>query len=105
MIQEGNSILLPGSPGDGDPCLAGNAGLTEAAGRGFKPESRLNVFFRYVVDVIEAFLLVMASFPGDGVRRAPFDAFAATAVEIIEAVRVVIVVGPLRRRDGNSSHH
>ena len=99
------SPILTASPGDGDLCLARDAGLAEAAGRGFESVSRLNVFFRNVVEVVEAFLLVMAPLPGDGVRRAPLDAFAAAAVEIIEAVRVVIVVGPLRWGNGNSRDH
>ena len=67
--------------------------------------SGLDIFFRYVVEVVEAFLLIMAPLPGDGVRRAPLDTFAAAAVEIIEAVRVVIFIRPLRWRDGNSRHH
>jgi hypothetical protein len=89
------SLILTGSFGDRDLCLARDAGLAEAAGRGLESVARLNVFFRYVVEVVEAFLLIMALLPADGVRRAPLDAFAAAAVEIIEAVCVVIVVGSL----------
>ena len=87
------SPILPVSPGNGDLRLAGDAGLAEAAGRSFESIPRLDIGFQYVVEVVEAFLLVMAPLLADGVRGAPFDAFAAAAIEIIEAVRMVIVVG------------
>jgi hypothetical protein len=98
-VFEQSSPKLPGSRGDGDLRLAGDSDLAEAAGGRFYIEPGLSVFFRDAMEIGEAFLFVM-SLPADGACRAPLHAFAAAPVEVEEAVRMVIVVGPLRRRDG-----